>query len=191
MLSELLLDRAERYVSGGMSEAERGSFEVILGFHPALRATVGELQEVVSAVVMTAVPAVVPPQVLKARLLGALDKLPPVEPEGWVATDPTGLVEWVNPAFTAMCGFTLAELMGRKPGHLLQGPATDRTTVERIRGALRARTTCQETLVNYHKDGSPYRVEVRIDPILDDEGKPLWYVARERKLTALVADSAG
>ena len=191
MLPELLQDRAERYVSGGMSESERGSFEVILGFHPALRAQVGELQEVVSAVVMTAVPAVVPPKDLKARLLGALDKLPPVEPEGWVATDPTGLVEWVNPAFTAMCGFTLAELMGRKPGHLLQGPATDRTTVERIRGALRARTACQETLVNYHKDGSPYRVEVRIDPILDDGGQPLWYVARERKLTALVADPAG
>ena len=191
MLPELLQDRAERYVSGGMSEAERGSFEVILGFHPALRAQVGELQEVVSAVVMTAVPAVVPPPDLKARLLGALDNLPPVEPEGWVATDPTGLVEWVNPAFTAMCGFTLAELKGRKPGHLLQGPATDHTTVERIRCALRARTACQETLVNYQKDGSPYRVEVRIDPILDDEGQPLWYVARERKLTALVADPAG
>ena len=191
MLPELLQDRAERYVSGGMSESERGSFEVILGFHPALRAQVGELQEVVSAVVMTAVPAVVPPGELKARLVVALDNLPPVVPEGWVATDPAGLVEWVNPAFTAMCGFTLAELMGRKPGHLLQGPATDRTTVERIRGALRARTACQETLVNYHKDGSPYWVEVRIDPILDDRGEPLWFVARERKLPAPAIGPSG
>ena len=191
MLPELLQDRAERYVSGDMPESERGSFEVILGFHSELRAQVGELQEVVMAVVLTAVPPVAPPGGLKARLLGELDNLPPVEPEGWVATDPAGLVEWVNPAFTAMCGFTLDELKGRKPGHLLQGPATDRPTVERIRDALRARTSCRETLVNYHKDGSPYRVEVRIDPILDDGGQPLWYVARERKLTALVADPAG
>jgi len=184
MLPELLQDRAERYVSGGMTESERGPFEVILGFHQELRAQVTGLQEVVIAVVMATVPPVAPPGGLKARLFVALDGLPPVEPEGWVATDPAGLVEWVNPAFTALCGYTLDELKGRKPGHLLQGPDTDPSTVERIRGALRARRACRETLVNYHKDGSRYRAEVSIDPVLDDEGQPLWFVARERKLPA-------
>ena len=183
MLPELLQDRAERYVSGGMTESERGSFEVILGFHQELRSQVSGLQDVVTAVVM-AVPPITPPKELKARLLGALDDLPPVEPEGWVATDPAGLVVWVNPAFTAMCGYTLEELTGRKPGHLLQGPDTDHATVERIRGALRARRACREMLANYHKDGSRYGVEVSIDPVLDDEGQPLWFVARERKLPA-------
>lgn len=182
MLSELLQDRAVRYVSGGMTESERGSFEVILGFHHELRAQVAGLQDVVTTVVMTAVPRVAPPAQLKARLLAVLDGLAPVEPEGWVATGPTGLVEWVNPAFMAMCGYSLEELKGRKPGHLLQGPDTDPAVVERIRLALRARSACRETLVNYHKDGSRYRVEVSIDPILDDEGQPLWLVARERKL---------
>ncbi len=191
MLPELLQDRAERYVSGGMTESERGSFEVILGFHQELRAQVTELQDVVAAVVMASVTPVVPSGQLKARLLGALDGLPPVEPEGWVATDPAGLVEWVNPAFMAMCGYSLEELKGRKPGHLLQGPDTDPATVERIRGALRARRACRETLVNYHKDGSRYGVEVSIDPILDDEGQPLWFVARERKLPAGEAGAAG
>jgi PAS domain S-box-containing protein len=184
MLTELLQDRAERYVSGDMAASERQSFEVILGFHQELRMQVTGLQNVVTAVVMAAVPPVAPPGELKARLLFALDGLPPVEPEAWVATDPAGRVEWVNPAFTAMCGYSLEELKGRKPGHLLQGPDTDPAAVERIRHALRARSACRETLVNYHKDGSRYHVEVSIDPILDDEGQPLWLVARERKIPA-------
>jgi PAS domain S-box-containing protein len=108
-----------------------------------------------------------------------------------VATNPEGLVEWVNPAFMAMCGYSLEELKGRKPGRLLQGPDTDPTVVERIRQALRARSACRETLLNYHKDGSRYRVEVSIDPILDDEGQPLWFVARERKLPSDGAVAAG
>ena len=191
MLTELLQDRAERYVSGGMTESERGSFEVVLGFHQELRAEVSGLQDVVTTVVMAAVPLVAPPRDLKARLFGALAGLPAVEPEGWVATGPDGLVEWVNPAFMAMCGYSLAELKGRKPGHLLQGPDTDAAAVERIRDALRARCTCRETLVNYHKDGTRYRVEVSIDPILDDAGQPLWFVARERKLPADEAVAAG
>jgi PAS domain S-box-containing protein len=175
---------AVNYVSGGLTATQRECFEVILEFHHELKAQVSGLQGVVTAVVMETVPRIAPPESLKARLLGLLAGLPPMELEGRVATDPAGLVEWVNPAFTAMCGYTLEELKGRKPGHLLQGPATDVATVERIRGALRARTACRETMVNYHKDGSPYHVEVSIDPILDDEGQPLWFVARERKLPA-------
>jgi PAS domain S-box-containing protein len=182
MLPEFLQDRAVRFVSGGMPESERESFEVILGFHLELQALVAGLQRVMTSVVMTSVPPVNLPGELKTRLLGALDGLPPVVPEGWVATNPDGLVEWVNPAFTAMCGYSLEELKGNKPGRFLQGPETEPAVVERIRQALRARSACRETLVNYHKDGSRYRVEVSIDPILDDEGLPLWFVARERKL---------
>ena len=77
---------------------------------------------------------------------------------------------------------SLAELKGHKPGHVLQGPETDRVAVGRIRTALRERQSCRETVVNYHKDGSNYRAEVNIMPILDDAGEPLWFVARERKL---------
>ena len=40
--------------------------------------------------------------------------------------------------------------------------------------------------MNYHKDGSSYLADIRIMPVLDDEGQPLWFVARER----LLADGA-
>lgn len=184
MLAEPLIDRVVLYVSGAMTAPERESFEVVLEFHQELRAQVAGLQEAVAAMAMTqATPFAAPPAVLKTRLLEAVETLPPrLEPEAMVATTPEGLIEWVNPAFTALCGFSLEELKGRKPGHLLQGPETDPAAVERIRESLRTRRACRETLVNYHKDGTRYRAEVRISPVLGDDGQPLWFVARERKV---------
>ena len=122
---------------------------------------------------------------MKQRLMESLDSHPrQTEPDGFVVTDPNGLIEWVNPAFTAMCGYSLEELKGRKPGQVLQGPETDPASVQRIREAVRDRLPCRETLANYHKDGTLYRVDVAITPILDDAGSPLWFVAREKELKA-------
>ena len=167
-----------------MPAGEQANFEVIAGFHPEFRAQVTELQEAMTTVALRAAPPVLPPSALKARVLEALDTLAPEpEPEGWVVTDAAGCVEWVNPAFTALCGYALAELKGRKPGQLLQGPETNPAEVARIRGALRTRETCDATLVNYHKDGTRYRVAIRVAPILDDDNQPVWFVARERKLS--------
>jgi len=184
MISEVLQDRAAQYAAGAMAAPEREAFEILLEAQPELRELVEGLREVVTAVTLAdARPVVAPPPALKARLLGELERLPPrPEPAGLVVTDARGRVEWVNPAFIAMCGHSLAELKGQKPGHVLQGPETDHAAVDRIRTALRTRQVCRETLVNYHKDGTKYRAEVRIAPILDDAGEPLWFVARERKL---------
>lgn len=184
MVNEVLQDRAAQYAAGAMSAPEREAFEILLEAQPELGELVDGLRHVVAAVTLAdGRPAAAPPAALKARLLGELDHLPPrPEPAGLVVTNAGGLVEWVNPAFIAMCGHTLEELKGRKPGHVLQGPETDRAAVDRIRTALRQRQSCRETVVNYHKDGSRYRAEVNIMPILDDAGEPLWFVAKERKI---------
>ena len=99
-----------------------------------------------------------------------------------LVTCPQGRVEWVNPQFTAMCGHSFDEIRGRKPSEFLQGPDTDGAVVQRIRDAIRERRKCRETLVNYHRNGTRYAVELALTPVLDDDGKPLWFVAKERKL---------
>lgn len=184
MLSEVLQDRATQYVSGAMPAPEREGFEVLLEYQAELRGFVNGLREVVAtATLANAGRGGEPPAALKTRLLDELARRPHrPEAPGLVVTDAAGLVEWVNPAFIAMCGHSLEELRGRKPGHVLQGPETDRAAVDRIRTALHERHACRETVVNYHKDGSKYRADLRIVPILDDAGEPLWFVAKERKL---------
>lgn len=183
VLTEVLQDHALRYVSGELPPEARDGFEVLLEADAELRAHTRALQETAAGLlVMQTAPAAPLPEGLKARLLAAVDRLPPPEPEALVLADAAGRVEWVNPAFTALCGYTLDELRGRKPGSLLQGPATDRAAVQRMREALRAGRPCCETLVNYHKDGSPYRVEIRLAPLLDEAGAPVCFAARERKV---------
>lgn len=184
MLAEFLEDRAALYVAGAMTAPERENFELILAFHAELQAHVAGLQEAMAATALSRVPtALAPPPALRTRLLAALGaEPPPPEPESLVVTDPLGYVEWVNPAFTAMCGYSLEELQGNKPGRLLQGPETDPATVARLREAIRAGQGCRESITNYHKDGSTYRADVRITPIRDDQDHLRWFVAQERKL---------
>jgi PAS domain S-box-containing protein len=184
MLNDTLKALAVDYVAGAMTAEQRDSFEVVLEYHRELRELVARLGEV-SAAATLAEPALAtgPSAGLRERLLRSLETVKvDREPDCLVVTDPAGQVEWVNEAFTLMCGYTLAELKGRKPGQVLQGPATDAAAVERIRQAIRARVPCREKLVNYHKDGSPYLADIRIAPVLDDAGEPLWLVARERRL---------
>lgn len=184
MLSEFLQDRAALYATGAMTAPDREDFELILEFHHELRSLVAGFQEVVSAVMLSHVtPSPSPPPGLKTRILDALEsRRGAPEPVGLVVTSADGRVEWVNGAFTQMCGYSLEELRGRKPGSLLQGAETDRDAVQRIRDSVRAGRPCSETLVNYHKSGARYRVNLAISPFLDDEQRPLWFVAREREL---------
>lgn len=184
MLPDVLHDKAVQYVSGEMTAEEREAFEVLLEFQVGLHREVEDLRELLATVEGMKQPAAVAvPVDLKARILRALAPQPAERSaEALVATDGEGRIAWVDENFTALCGYSLAELKGRKPGELLQGPETDGATVSRIRAALRERRPCRETIVNYHKDGTRYRAEVRIAPILDEDRRPLWFVARERKV---------
>ena len=185
MLSEFLQDQAALYASGAMTAEERGQFELVLEFHDELRELVAGLTEVGAAIALTAqvAPEVAPLLALKARLSGLIASRPQqTTSEGMVMAGPDGRVQWINPAFSAMCGYTLDELRGKKLGPILQGEKTDREAAARMRLAVHAYRPCSEKILNYHKNGTPYWVEVAITPILDDADQLLWLVAREHEL---------
>ena len=190
MLSTLLQQQAALYVSGVMSAQERESFELVIEFHDELREFVRSMAEVGTAVTLSTLRtgSVKASPAVKTRVLETIAALPQeANPEAFVMTGPDGLVQWVNPAFTQMCGYTLEELRGRKLGPVLQGERTDRATAERMRSAVHEYRPCRETILNYHKNGTPYWVEIAITPIFDEAGQPIWLVAREREVTDRVA----
>jgi len=94
-----------------------------------------------------------------------------------VTTDLDGLTTWVNPAFTQITGFTSEEVLGRKPGDVLQGPDTDPVVRQRIAEALAAREPIRTEILNYLKDGTPYWNAINIAPQLDENGQPYGFVA--------------
>lgn len=188
MIDNFLEERAALFVAGAMTPEDREAFELVLEFDPELRTLVYDLQQVATAIAMSHTPADLPPlsQGLKSKILQTRTaEERTFALEGFVVTGPDRLVRWVNPGFTEMCGYSLDKVRGKKLGPLLQGKATDAEAVSRMRAALDAEQASRETIINYHKDGSPYVVEIAITPIRDDEDRLRWFVARERLLEKL------
>jgi PAS domain S-box-containing protein len=186
MLNDFLQDRAALYASGEMSAEEREQFELLLEFHEELREFAIGLTETVATMASVASRRAgdAPSPALKQRISELIGTRPQQrEHEALVVSGPDGLVQWVNPAFSTMCGYSLDELRGRKLGPLLQGRDTDRATAARIREAVHTSRPCRETILNYHKNGSAYWVDIEISPVLDERGAPLWLMAREREVS--------
>lgn len=118
------------------------------------------------------------PESLKERVLARIDSEP-----AKVTTDREGRVTSINPAFSGLCGFSFGEICGKKPGSLLQGEDTDPEAVSTIRRAVRDGVGCTTEMVNYHKDGSRYRVRIWVEPIHDSAGELAGFQAVETKLT--------
>lgn len=102
--------------------------------------------------------------------------------DGIIVTDSKGMVRWINPGLTGICGYTLEELVGRSPGTLLQGPATNPASALEMRHAVRERRSCAVELVNYHKDGTPYWVSIHLTPLPPNNGQDGGFLAVEHKI---------
>jgi methyl-accepting chemotaxis protein len=98
--------------------------------------------------------------------------------------DARGQTEYVNPGFTRLTGFEPQEILGRKPGHVLQGRGTDPATVARIRQMLDAGQPFYEEILNYTKDGSPHWVSLAVNPIRDAQGRVQRYVSVNANITS-------
>ncbi|MDX2146040.1 MAG: ATP-binding protein [Planctomycetota bacterium] len=107
-----------------------------------------------------------------------------------IITDAARRVEWVNPAFVRMSGYTLDEVRGRTPGEVLQCERTDPATVERIRAAVRAGGACQAKLINRSKSGTDYIIELDIQPIRDDAGRLTGFMSVQNDVTEKEAAAA-
>jgi PAS domain S-box-containing protein len=184
MISELLEEQAALYAAGALTAEERGHFELILEYNTELRELVRELHEgAVALVVPASGIAHRPSAAVKTRVLaGIAGQSRRARHPAFVMSDPEGLVQWVNPAFTEMCGYSLEELQGRKLGPILQGELTDHAAAARMRDAIHTEGACSEQLINYHKDGRPYWVAIEITPIRNAGGDLLCFIAQEREL---------
>jgi len=100
-----------------------------------------------------------------------------------VITDSAGNVEWVNAAFERLTGYTLAELAGSSPGARLRGAGTDTQTVAQIRECLAAGRSYDVEILNYHKSGHAYWVQIRADPVAGPDGSVQRYIAVENDIT--------
>ena len=87
-----------------------------------------------------------------------------------VITDPKGQIEYVNPGFTKLTGYTFEDAKGNKPGTLLQGPLTDKNTISDIRANLENKKPFYTEILNYTKSKEAYWISLSVNPILNQHG---------------------
>ena len=108
---------------------------------------------------------------------------------GVIITDKAGLIEYVNPGFEKMTGYSLEEALGKKPGELLQGTHTDQSTVAHIGDRLRRREGFYDEILNYRKDGSHYWISLAINPVLNSKGELERFVSIQADITSMKRES--
>lgn len=101
-----------------------------------------------------------------------------------MATDPEGNVTWVNDAFTRTTGYETSDVLGKKPGELLQGRATDPDTITLMRDNLASKTPFSCDILNYRKDGSEYWVRLSVTPLFNDAGELTGYAALQTDVSS-------
>ncbi|BAV32567.1 diguanylate cyclase [Sulfuricaulis limicola] len=97
-------------------------------------------------------------------------------------TDRNGVIEYVNPAFEQVSGYTSAEAVGRQPNLLKsgrQGPGF----YENLWKTILAGEVFNDVLINRRKDGSLYYEEKTITPIKDTDGRITHFVATGKDIT--------
>lgn len=102
-------------------------------------------------------------------------------PGAVIVTDKRGLVRWANRGVLTLCGYELAELHGKQPGRMLQGPGTDRNAVAQLRTAIAHHRSCAVPILNYHKSGEAYLALVEVTP-LGFGAEHVGFVGTARKL---------
>lgn len=117
-------------------------------------------------------------------------------PSGVVITGLDRKTIYTNPAVTRMSGFTTDELLGKSVGSVLQGPLTDAKTIEHMRDCLSRMEGFSVEIVNYHKSGYPYWIQLDVEPINDAQGVLMGFMAiqtdiQKRKLIEIEAANQG
>ncbi len=100
-----------------------------------------------------------------------------------VISDENGLVEWVNTSFEKLTGYSLAEVRGRNPGKMLQGPETDPQIVKIMSDGVKSGDGFAVEVVNYDRSGAPYWVAIDCSVVRDKDGKVINFIAIQRDIS--------
>src|SRR5205814_8146866 len=97
-------------------------------------------------------------------------------------TNPAGTIEYVNPAFEVMTGYTAAEVVGQSP-RILKSGKHDAAFYADLWKTILSGKVYNGVLVNRRKNGDLFDVELTITPIKDARGRITHFVSTDKDVT--------
>jgi|GEM_PF-1452479 len=102
--------------------------------------------------------------------------------ESILITDKHGTIEYVNPSFTRMTGYTPEEVMGKNPRVLKSGNQTSEY-YQNLWQTITSGKVWSGTISDRRKDGSQFPAIMSISPILDGNNQISHYVGIQQDMT--------
>ena len=103
-------------------------------------------------------------------------------PASIVITDPSGAIEYVNPKFTRLTGYSLDEVRGQNP-RVLKGNQTSADEYHRLWESITQGREWRGEFHNRKKSGEMYWELALISPIVDAEGRITHFLAVKEDIT--------
>jgi PAS domain S-box-containing protein len=96
--------------------------------------------------------------------------------------DHNGIIEYVNPAFERMTGYSQEEVIGQTPRFLNSGRHTP-SFFQALWQTIRAGQVFRGTIINQKKNGELYYEEKTITPLKDQQGNITHFVSTSKDIT--------
>jgi PAS domain S-box-containing protein len=115
----------------------------------------------------------------RERLTSAIEQVV----EAVVVTDPEGKIQYVNPAFEMVTGYSREEALGQNP-RILKSGEHDKAFYRELWRTISSGKSWKGTLVNKRNGGKLYTEDTTISPVCDAGGRIVSYVAVMHDITS-------
>lgn len=96
---------------------------------------------------------------------------------------PDNPIEIANAAFCRLTGYAEREILGRNC-RFLAGEQTEPTVRQQVRNAVQGQRPVLVDILNYKRDGTPFRNGVMIAPLFDGDGNLSYFLGSQVDLAA-------
>jgi two-component system cell cycle sensor histidine kinase/response regulator CckA len=117
----------------------------------------------------------------RERLLAAIEQMA----EMMLITDARGAIQYVNPAFERVTGFTRAEVLGKNP-RILKSGVQSAEFYREMWATLKSGKTWRGRFVNKRKDGTRFTEDALISPVFGPGGDIVNYVGVKNDITGQI-----
>ena len=117
-------------------------------------------------------------EIERERLMAAIEQ----SGDAIVVTDSNGIIQYVNPAFQKVSGYTLQEAINQTL-RILKSDKQDKSFYKQLWKTILSGQTWSGRMINRKKDGSLYTEDATISPVVDSSGKIIHFVAVKRDVT--------
>jgi len=103
-------------------------------------------------------------------------------PQSVIITNLKGDIEYINPAFTELSGYSEMESIGKNP-RILKSGKHEPEFYEKLWKTVSKGKTWEGEIINKHKNGSNYLVEANISSVKNENGKITHYIGVQEDIT--------